>query len=143
MSPTSGKPLTQKDRDYFEKRLQDERRRALQEMGEMGRTLSTSERDMDGTLSSIPFHMADKGSETNEREQGFLFASREGRLIWHIEQALRRLYGAPETFGVCDECSRPISFERLDAIPYVTRCVQCKQNWEGGSASSQRLPVPG
>ena len=136
MSPKTTKPLSKKQLDYFEKRLQDERRRALQEMGEMGKALMTSESDMDGTLSSVPFHMADKGSETQEREQNFLFASREGRLIQHIDAALRHLYGSPETFGVCDECGQQISYERLDAIPYVTRCVQCKQNWEGGKTES-------
>ena len=24
------------------------------------------------------------------------------------------------------------TYERLDAIPYVVRCVNCKQSWEGG-----------
>jgi DnaK suppressor protein len=134
--PKTMKPLSAKQLGYFEKRLQDERRRALQEMGEMGRALMTSERDMDGTLSSVPFHMADKGSETNEREQNFLFASREGRLIQHIDGALRRLFASPETFGVCEECGEQIAYERLNAIPYVTRCVQCKQSWEGGKTTA-------
>jgi RNA polymerase-binding protein DksA len=132
--------MSRKDLDYFEKRLQDERRRALREMGELGKTL-TSERDMDGSLTSVPFHMADRGTETNEREQNFLFASREGRLIWHLDQALRRLYASPETFGICDECGEPISFERLDAIPYVTRCVHCKQKWEGGRPREVRAEM--
>jgi RNA polymerase-binding transcription factor DksA len=33
---------------------------------------------------------------------------------------------------VCEECGERIGYERLDAIPYVTRCVNCKQSWEGG-----------
>ena len=51
-------------------------------------------------------------------------------MLWHIHEALRRLYRSPETFGRCDECGRKIAFERLDAISYVPRCVRCKQDWE-------------
>jgi DnaK suppressor protein len=47
---------------------------------------------------------------------------------------LRRLYRSPETFGRCDECGKEIGYDRLDAIPYVVRCVDCKQDWEGSRA---------
>jgi DnaK suppressor protein len=117
---------------HFEERLLDERKRAVAQMGQFQDQVGTSQEDAAGELSSWRFHMADLGSETMEREQTFLMASREGRLLWHIDEALRRLYRSPETFGVCDECGQRIGYERLDAIPYVVRCVNCKQSWEGG-----------
>jgi len=115
---------------HFEKRLTDERRRAVAQMAQFDDTLGVSEEEATGELSLWRFHQADVGTETYEREQNFLLASREGRLLWHIDEALRRLYRSPETFGMCDECGRKIAFERLDAIPYVPRCVYCKQDWE-------------
>ncbi|HUQ79824.1 MAG TPA: TraR/DksA C4-type zinc finger protein [Gemmatimonadaceae bacterium] len=115
---------------HFEERLVAERKRAMVQMAQFDDTLGVSEEAATGELSVWRFHMADVGTETYEREQNFLLASREGRLIWHIDEALRRLYRSPETFGRCDECGRKIAFERLDAIPYVPRCVHCKQNWE-------------
>ena len=36
--------------------------------------------------------MADQGTDAMEREKAFLFASQEGRFLWHIDEALRRLY---------------------------------------------------
>ena len=49
-----------------------------------------------GDLSSYSFHMADQGTDAMEREKAFLFASQEGRFLWHIDEALRRLYKKPE-----------------------------------------------
>jgi DnaK suppressor protein len=121
---------------HFEQRLMDERKRAVAQMAQFDDTLGASQEAATGELSLWRFHMADVGTETFEREQNFLLASREGRLLWHIDGALRRLYHSPETFGRCDECGRKIAFERLDAIPYVPRCVTCKQDWEGGRAAA-------
>jgi RNA polymerase-binding transcription factor DksA len=65
-----------------------------------------------------------------EREKAFLFASQEGRFLWHIDEALRRLYRAPDTFGKCHNCGNDIAFERLDALPHARYCIQCKQREE-------------
>jgi DnaK suppressor protein len=121
---------------HFEQRLMDERKRALAQMAQFDDELGVSDEAATGELSMWRFHMADIGSETFEREQNFLLASREGRLLWHIDEALRRLYRSPERFGKCDECGRTIAYERLDAIPYVPRCVSCKQDWESGGQSA-------
>jgi RNA polymerase-binding transcription factor DksA len=120
---------------HFEKRLMDERKRAVAQVAEFDDTLGVSEEEATGELSTWRFHMADVGTETFEREQNFLLASREGQLLWHIDQALRRLYANPASFGKCSECGKKIAYERLDAIPYVPRCVSCKQDWESSAPS--------
>ena len=117
---------------HFEERLLAERERAVEQMGQFTEVFGDSQAEETGDTTSWHFHMADEGSETYEREQRFLMASREGRLLWHIDEALRRLYRTPESFGRCEECGKVIGFERLDAIPYVVRCVDCKQDWEDG-----------
>jgi len=123
-----------RDLKHFEDRLLDERKRAVAQMGQFQDQLGTSQNDAAGEMTSWRFHMADVGSESFEREQSFLLASREGRLLWHIDEALRRLYQTPEKFGRCEECGTTIGYERLDAIPYVVRCVNCKEHWEGARA---------
>jgi RNA polymerase-binding transcription factor DksA len=124
----------ERDLQHFEKRLLEERKRALAQMHQFEESFGVSQEAADGELTSWRFHMADEGTDTYEQEQNFLLASREGRLLWHIDEALRRLYKSPERFGRCDSCGKVIGFERLDAIPYVVRCVDCKQDWEGGRA---------
>ena len=86
--------------------------------------------DEDGDLGSYSFHMADQGTDAMEREKVFLMASKEGRFLWHIDEALRRLYRSPETFGKCHQCGNEIAFERLDALPHARYCIDCKQREE-------------
>ena len=81
-------------------------------------------------LDVITKHMADQGTDAMEREKAFLFASQEGRFLWHIDEALRRLYKAPELFGKCHNCGNEIAFERLDALPHARYCIACKQREE-------------
>lgn len=120
--------------EHFEQRLLDERRVAVAQVQQFGDVHRTGLDDADGEVSSWRFHMADEGTDTFEREQSFLLASREGRLLWNIDDALRRLYKTPERYGRCSECGNRIGYERLDAIPYAITCVSCKKEWEGGRA---------
>lgn len=123
---------SKREMEHFEKRLLDERKRAVAQMQQFGHDLRTSQEEADGEVTSWRFHMADEGTDTYDREQTFLLASREGRLLWHIDQALRKLYKTPERFGQCEECGTTVSYDRLDALPYAKNCVACKQDWEGG-----------
>jgi DnaK suppressor protein len=125
-----GKPLTKKQLQYFEKRLLDERKRVMRELGRADETFGASMQASDGDLSSYSFHMADQGTDAMEREKAFLMASKEGRFLWHIDEALRRLYRSPETFGKCHQCGNEIAFERLDALPHARYCIDCKQREE-------------
>ncbi len=131
-SPAPFTPLATKDIAYFEKRLLEERKRVLKELGHHGETFGANAQEADGDLSSYSFHMADQGTDAMEREKAFLFASQEGRFLWHIDEALRRLYRSPETFGRCHSCGRNIAFERLDALPHARFCIDCKQREEDG-----------
>ena len=127
---TKSKGLNKKQLLYFEKRLLDERKRVLKELGRADETFGASMQASDGDLSSYSFHMADQGTDAMEREKAFLMASKEGRFLWHIDEALRRLYRSPETFGKCHQCGNDIAFERLDALPHARYCIDCKQREE-------------
>ena len=121
-----GKPMAKKQLQYFEKRLLDERKRVLKELGRADEGMQ----DEDGDTSAYSFHMADQGTDAMEREKVFLMASKEGRFLWHIDEALRRLYRSPETFGKCHQCGNEIAHERLDALPHARYCIDCKQREE-------------
>jgi RNA polymerase-binding transcription factor DksA len=126
----TAKPMSKKMLAHFEKRLLEERRRVLKELGNYNETFNATPQSADGDLSSYSFHMADQGTDAMEREKAFLFASQEGRFLWHIDQALRRLYREPENFGKCHSCGEYIDFDRLDALPHARLCITCKQREE-------------
>ena len=135
-SAKKAKPMNKKMREHFEKRLLEERRRVLKELGNYSETFNATPQSADGDLSSYSFHMADQGTDAMEREKAFLFASQEGRFLWHIDEALRRLYRSPETFGKCHNCGQDIDFDRLDALPHARLCITCKQREEDGKRSA-------
>ena len=124
------KGMNKKQLAHFEKRLLDERKRVLKELGRADEVFGGTPQNADGDLSSYSFHMADQGTDAMEREKAFLFASQEGRFLWHIDEALRRLYRSPETFGKCHNCGEDIAYERLDALPHARYCIDCKQREE-------------
>jgi RNA polymerase-binding transcription factor DksA len=124
--------MKKKDLKHIEKRLLQLRERALKDLGHYDESFSNSMQASDGDLSAYSFHMADQGTDAMEREKAFLFASKEGRYLYHLDSALRRLYKSPETFGVCEDCGEEISFERLDALPHTVQCIRCKEKEETG-----------
>ncbi len=91
---------------------------------------SSTLKDATGDNSSYTFHMADQGTDNMEREKAYYFATREGRLLYHIEQALDRIEDG--SFGLCHECNQPISAARLEAVPHARLCINCKVQEENG-----------
>ncbi len=116
--------------DHLEKRLLEERERVIKELGHYDESFSSTLQGAGGDLSSYSFHMADQGTDAMEREKQFLFASQEGRYLWHVNEALRRLYRSPKTFGQCHDCGAAIDFDRLDALPHARLCIKCKAKEE-------------
>jgi len=127
-------PFKKKELTHFEQRLLREREKLVKRLTQFSDSFGDSLQNSDGDLSAYSFHMADQGTDAMEREKAFLFASKEGRLLYHIDQALRRLYKNPDTFGACEECGTDIGFERLDALPHARLCIKCKEREENGGS---------
>lgn len=122
------KLLNKKDLKHYEDRLLEERKKLLGQMGYLEKTLNQTQRDSAGDLSAYSFHMADMGTDAMEREKTFLFASAEGRLLYNVDQALRRLYR--NEYGLCQTCGKEIGKPRLEAIPHASLCVACQEKQE-------------
>ena len=115
-------PLTIEQRRHLEKRLRDERARALQLLnGIVADRSSSSEQEGAGDLSLMPFHAADLGTDTMDEELDESNATRASRELAEIDDALERLYASPAKFGLCED-GREIPFERLDIIPWARTC---------------------
>jgi DnaK suppressor protein len=126
-STGSGKKmLTKKRLNHIEQRLMDERARALKALGKFDKMAKADRESGDSALSSYTDHMADQGTEAMEREKAALFATKEGRYLYRLEEALRRMYNDPKTFGTCHTCGSEVGFERLDALPHARYCIDCK-----------------
>ena len=118
--------MNKKHLSHIEKRLLDERARALRSLGLFDEMAKADRESADSDLSSYTDHMADQGTESMEREKAALFATKEGRYLYRLEEALRRLYHDPKSFGLCHTCGAAVGFERLDALPHARYCIDCK-----------------
>ena len=124
--------LAKKQLAHLERRLLDERQRTLKALGLFDKRAKSGRESVDSDLSADTDHMADQGTEAMEREKAAIFASKEGRYLYRIEEALRRLYNDPKKFGICHTCGIDVGIERLDALPHARYCIDCKRKEESG-----------
>jgi len=53
--------------------------------------------------------------------------------LQQVEQALMRI--SQSRYGNCNDCGTQLSFERLAAAPYATRCIACQTAFERRNAA--------
>ena len=81
----------------------------------------------DGELSNAAGdqHLADHATEMVDREVDESLEENAEQIVYEIDLALARIDDG--TYGQCARCGQQIPAERLDAVPYATLCVSCKQ----------------
>jgi DnaK suppressor protein len=117
------------DVDKARTRLLDERERVLAEVSVLQDDLSHSIEesfDEDGNDS----HLADSATETVDREIEQSLGDNAEHLLASIDEALGRIDAG--TYGSCVRCGKPIGDERLAALPYAAKCIECKRLEERG-----------
>ena len=88
-----------------------------------------------GDTTSVPTHPADADAEGLDAEVAI--SQNEEWLLNQVEAGLERIEKG--TYGVCQQCGREIGTERLEAVPYAARCIDCAR---GQQEEDERL-VPG
>lgn len=121
--------MDQKDLEYFRQLILRKREELLRQIEAIREnTIGEGRDDTIPEQSGYTYHMADVGTDTMEREKAFYLASREGNLLWHLDQALMRIERGE--YGICVSCGKPISRERLEAVPHARLCIECKSREE-------------
>ena len=90
--------------------------------------MESSLKDEDGDNSAFSNHLGDHGTDTSTQEQNFLQIQRDSRLLYHIDEALKRIEKG--TYGLCESCGRNITKLRLEALPHARLCIECKSKEE-------------
>ena len=113
-----------KDLEYFKQIILAKKKEILEELETLRDSMmdtTTGEYVVENSTYSL--HM-EQGTDAMEREKTFLFASREGKFLNYLEDALKRIEKGE--YGRCIDCGRLIEKERLEAVPHAQLCVQCK-----------------
>ncbi|UQX00745.1 TraR/DksA family transcriptional regulator [Streptomyces sp. RerS4] len=71
---------------------------------------------------------ADTGTKNITRESELALAANATSMLEQTERALERLEAG--TYGLCENCGKPIGKARMQAFPRATLCVDCKQKQE-------------
>ncbi|MFP4351601.1 MAG: TraR/DksA family transcriptional regulator [Puniceicoccaceae bacterium] len=121
-SNTSEEGVPKKWLPYFRSlvRLHEEVLRGLNRHSE--ETLRRSSKEESGDLSGYGQHMADAGTESFERDLALSMVSSEQDALYEIDEAIRRIRDG--SYGVCEITGKPISRERLRAVPFTRYSVE-------------------
>ncbi len=117
--------MAQLDFSYFKNLILEKQNEIVQELNEGELKESIREEPVE---KGYAYHMADVGSDSNEREKSFLVASIEGNILNELNEALDRIESG--SYGICAICDEPIHPNRLEAIPYTKLCLDCKAKEE-------------
>lgn len=85
-----------------------------------------SNSEISAELSSYDNHPADSASSIYDKERGMLFQKNELSTIKKIDEALNSIDDG--NYGICKNCGRKISKERLEYVPYAEYCIQCQKS---------------
>jgi DnaK suppressor protein len=110
------------DTDHFRELLLDARKRVVA-------ALQNLHDDHAGTLSdeetAYDNHLADTATETYDRELDYTLEENSEHVLADIDAALKRIEDG--TYGICTNGGEQIPAERLEALPWATLCIDCKQ----------------
>ncbi|MDD2400878.1 MAG: TraR/DksA C4-type zinc finger protein [Clostridia bacterium] len=122
-----------------EEKLQDMKNEEMLRVQQLREGLKISQSDNLGELSLYDNHPADIGDATFEREKDLGLILNTEDKIAKIDNALIAMQEGK--YGVCEECGKKISEERLQVIPYTTLCKDCKK--EDEILEKESYPVEG
>lgn len=83
--------------------------------------------------------LADIASNTLRDELSWLVVEEEKRELEQIDEALARISSG--TYGTCRNCGQPIKKARLEALPYATLCIKCKEEEEEAAELETKAEV--
>jgi RNA polymerase-binding protein DksA len=115
---------TKTELDHFKSIILEKKKEILEELETLRDSMmdtTTGEYASENSMYST--HM-EQGTDAMEREKTFLFASREGKFLNYLEDALVRIDKG--VYGRCSVCGKLIEKERLEAVPHAQQCLHCK-----------------
>ncbi len=122
--PSRKNHYSKEDLEHFKRIIFEKKKEILEELETLRDTMMDSTTGEYATESSTYSTHMEQGTDAMEREKTFLFASREGKFLNYLEDALIRIEKGD--YGRCNTCGKLIEKERLEAVPHASQCLECK-----------------
>ncbi len=117
--------MTKRQLDKFKRILLDKRNELI---GDISNMEEEALRQSSGSLSHLPQHMADSGSESFDQSLSLDLAAVDRTLLKEIDDAIARI--ADRTYGVCELTGKPINPERLVELPWARYSIEAARDLE-------------
>lgn len=116
-------PYSDEELEYFRNIILKKREEAVRELESLQNTL---EENMSNSSdeSAYSFHMADAGTDAQEREKTYMLFNRTRKFINYLDNALERIDN--KTYGICKVTGKKISKGRLEAVPHTQLSIEAK-----------------
>ncbi len=101
-------------------------------------TLKRSSKDDAGDLSAYGQHMADAGTDTFDRDFALSMVASEQEALSEIDAAIKRINDG--TYGTCEITGKPISKERLAAVPFTRYSAEAQKEIERNRHRTRTQP---
>lgn len=116
-------PYSDKELEYFRDIIIKKRDEAEKELESLQNSLRDSMENASDE-SAYSFHMADAGTDAQEREKTYMLYNRTRKFIRYLDDALKRIDN--KTYGICKVTGKKISKGRLEAVPHTQLSIEAK-----------------
>jgi RNA polymerase-binding protein DksA len=116
-------PYNDEELEYFREIILKKRDEAEQELNALQSTLRES-MENSSDESAYSFHMADAGTDAQEREKTYMLFNRTKKFIRYLDDALVRINN--KTYCVCKVTGKKIAKGRLEAVPHTQLSIEAK-----------------
>lgn len=116
-------PYNDEELEYFREIILKKMSEAEDELNTLQRSLRESMENASDE-SAYSFHMADAGTDAQEREKTYMLFNRTRKFIKYLDDAIKRIDN--KTYGVCKVTGKKISKGRLEAVPHTQLSIDAK-----------------
>lgn len=116
-------PYSDEELDYFRQIILKKREESENELNTLQSLLRES-MENSSDESAYSFHMADAGTDAQEREKTYMLFNRTKKFIRYLDDALKRIDN--KTYGVCKVTGKKIAKGRLEAVPHTQLSIEAK-----------------
>ncbi|HLP83464.1 MAG TPA: hypothetical protein VK157_03875 [Phycisphaerales bacterium] len=122
-------PMAKPKTPFNKKQLEEFRQILLRKRGELAGDVVAMEgqalQGSSGSLSNMPSHMAEQGSEAYDQSLSLELADKNRKLIREIDDALTRI--EESSYGMCELTGKPIPIDRLTELPWVRYTIEAQR----------------
>jgi RNA polymerase-binding protein DksA len=116
-------PYDDEHLEYFKQIIIKKRDESEKELNALQTSLRES-MENSSNESAYSFHMADAGTDAQEREKTYMLFNRTKKFIRYLDDALVRIQN--KTYGVCKVTGKKIAKGRLEAVPHTQLSIDAK-----------------